>query len=247
MISLPVNLPHWISPCGKIILFNCHYQDLFDYYGENRFDLAIVDPPYGNKTDMTYNHERGKHYAKRKEYVKFNNDIAPDQKYFDDLDRVSKKKIVWGGNFFGIKGGVIAWNKHGEVFGEGEVAICNTHASVRFFDFAWNGMIQGDQKNKEIRIHSTQKPVQLYSYCLINYAKPGFKILDTHLGSASIAIAVDKCNKIDSMNLTFVGCEILPEIYDLAVKRVSEEIKKEYVRLVDDKNESFQHGLFDEE
>ena len=83
------------------------------------------------------------------------------------------------------------WNKEGTAFGEGEIAICSTHHSVRFFRYVWNGMIQHDMKHKEFRIHPTQKPVALYQWLLKNYAKPGDKILDTHGGSCSSAIACD--------------------------------------------------------
>jgi len=98
-------------------------------------------------------------------------------------------RIGRGGNYFGLSGGVIVWNKHGTAFGDGEVAICNTHQSVRIFDYTWNGMIQENMKSKEIRIHSCQKPVALYKYILNKYAVNGNNILDTHGGSFSHAIA----------------------------------------------------------
>ena len=78
-------------------------------------------------------------------------DNKPTNEYWNELFRISKNQIVWGGNFFGLKGGVIAWNKNGTAFGEGEVAICTTHNSVRFFEYTWNGMLQGNMKNKEMQ------------------------------------------------------------------------------------------------
>lgn len=104
-------------------------------------------------------------------------------------------------------GGVIAWNKHGTAFGEGEIAICSTHKSVKFFDYIWNGMIQFDMRNKEQRMHPTQKPVALYKWLLTNYAHPGDKILDTHVGSASSLIA---CY---DMGFDAVGFELDPDYY----------------------------------
>lgn len=180
---------------------------------DKSFDLAIVDPPYGNESDAmhTVSSERVK-LAKRNIYKKFKN-IIPDENYFNELKRVSKHQIIWGGNFFGLKGGVIAWNKFGTAFGEGEIAICSTHKSVRFFEYTWNGMLQGDMKNKELRIHQTQKPVKLYDWLLHNYAKPGQRILDTHLGSGSSAIAAHY------FGCDFVGCELDEDYYHASVNR----------------------------
>lgn len=241
-MNLPLHLPHYISPCGNIILINCHYDEVLNVAPDGYFNMGICDPPYGNDTDAINRAIGGKHAAQRKEYVEFENDLPPDQKYFDAINRACDKWIMWGGNYFGLKGGVIAWNKHGEVFGEGEVAICNTHASVRFFDFAWNGMIQGDMKNKEARIHSCQKPVQLYTYCILKYCKENFKIFDSHGGSCSIAVAVDKCNKMDGLNLTLVVCEKSQVIYNKAVDRLKIELNKEYVAITEKAQNTFQQS-----
>jgi site-specific DNA-methyltransferase (adenine-specific) len=246
-----MEIQNWQSEDGKIKLFRCHCMALMKLYPDRYFDLVISDPPYGNASDAVdlgnKKTNTGAHLATRKEYTEFNNSEPPDEEYFKELRRISKDQIVWGGNFFGLKGGVIAWNKNGTAFGEGEVAICSTHASVRFFEFTWNGMIQGDMKNKEIRIHTTQKPVQLYKYCLLNYAKSGFKILDTHLGSASIAVAIDQINKIDGLNLELTACELVEDIYYSALERVQNAVKTEYAPLFKEQNvETFQQSLFDE-
>jgi len=165
-------------------------MDAMSKMKDNAYDLAIVDPPYGSSADALKKEfdNSNKRAAKRKFYHHFKN-TPPNKDYFKQLYRVSRNCIVWGGNFFGLKGGVIAWNKNGTAFGEGEIALCTTHASVKFFEHTWNGMLQQDMKNKEKRIHPTQKPVALYKWLLKNYAKEGDKILDTHLGSGSIAIA----------------------------------------------------------
>ena len=178
---------------------------------DKQFDLAIVDPPYENNDAIDIDNGN-KHSAKRTKYHQFENK-APDPSYFIELDRVAKHWIIWGGNYFGLKGGAIVWNKHGTAFGKAELAICNTHHSVRIFDFTWNGMIQENMSNKETRIHPTQKPVQLYKWLLKNYAKPDMKIIDTHLGSGSSVIAAF------DFGCDFVGTEIDKDYYDAAVKR----------------------------
>jgi site-specific DNA-methyltransferase (adenine-specific) len=121
---------------------------------------------------------------------------------------------VWGGNFFGLSGGYICWWKHGTAFSECELAYCSMINSVRLYDFTWNGMLQGNMKDKEIRIHPTQKPVRLYKWLLSQYAKPGMKILDTHFGSGSIAIA---CNE---MNISLIASEIDTDYFNAACKRI---------------------------
>lgn len=112
--------------------------------------------------------------------------------------------------------GFLVWNKNGTAFGEGEIAICTTHKSVRIFEYTWNGMIQQNMKNKEIRIHPTQKPIALYEWILMNYAKEGDKILDTHLGSGSIAIA---CH---NLGYDLTACELDKEYYEAAIKRINQ-------------------------
>jgi len=196
-------------------------MELMARYPDNYFDLAIVDPPYGNidAIGLIDNKKKGKQATRRTSYKIFEN-IAPDNKYYLELERVSKNQIIWGGNFLGLCGGVIVWNKNGTAFGEGEIAICSTHKSVQIFEFTWNGMIQGDMKNKETRIHPTQKPVALYKWILSKYAKQGDKILDTHLGSGSIAIA---CHDLE-YDLT--ACELDTEYYDAAMKRINNHKKQ---------------------
>ncbi len=208
--------------CGKPMLGAVPYSEVYlmdcvagmRHYPDNYFDLAVVDPPYGNidAIGLTDNKRKGKQAAKRTNYKIFEN-IAPDDEYYCELARVSKNQIVWGGNFLGLCGGVIVWLKNGTAFGEAEVAICSTHKSVRVFEYTWNGMIQQNMKDKEIRIHPTQKPVALYDYIFANYAKQGDLILDTHVGSGSSRIAADKAG------LNFVGFEIDEEYFNAANKR----------------------------
>ena len=190
-------------------------------FSDNHFDLAIVDPPYGNidAIGLIDNKKKGKQATKRKGYHLFEN-IAPDNEYYLQLERVSKNQIVWGGNFLGLCGGVIVWQKNGTAFGEAEVAICSTHKSVKVFEYTWNGMIQQNMKDKEIRIHPTQKPVALYEWILHNFAKPNDLILDTHLGSGSSRIA---CHK---MGFNFTGIEIDPKFYEAQEKRFKDFVSQ---------------------
>jgi len=186
-------------------------------YSDKYFDLAIVDPPYGNidAIGLIDNKKKGKQATKRTNYKLFEN-IAPDDEYYCELARVSKNQIIWGGNFLGLCGGVIVWQKNGTAFGEAEVAICSTHKSVKVFEYTWNGMIQQNMKDKEIRIHPTQKPVALYKWLLHNYAKQGDKILDTHLGSGSSRIAAY------DMGFDFTAFELDKEYFEAQEKRFNQ-------------------------
>ena len=134
---------------------------------------------------------------------------SPDKSYFDELKRVSKNQIIFGANHMATKINAdsscwIVWDKeNGENdFADCELAYTSFKSAVRKFAFKWQGMLQGDMKHKEERIHPNQKPIKLYEWILKNYAKPGDKILDTHLGSGSSRIAAHE------MGFDFVGCEI---------------------------------------
>lgn len=186
------------------------------------FDLAIVDPPYGgaDAIGLTDNKTNGKQAAKRTEYKVFDN-VAPTEEYFNELKRVSKEQIIWGVNFYkvlGLEGGRIVWDKKGTVFGRAEIAYYSRSKSVQIFEYAWNGMIQGNMKNKEIRTHPTQKPVALYHWLLNNYAKEGDKILDTHVGSASSLIA---CH---DLKFDYLGFELDEDYYNTATERIKKHI-----------------------
>jgi site-specific DNA-methyltransferase (adenine-specific) len=200
----------------KSEVFNTDCLEAMKAYPDNYFELAIVDPPYGNIDAIgLIDNKKGKQATTRTKYKLFDN-IAPDNEYYLELARVSKNQIVWGGNFLGLCGGVIVWQKNGTAFGEAEVAICSTHKSVKVFEYTWNGMIQQNMKDKETRIHPTQKPVALYRWLLQNYAKEGDKILDTHLGSGSSRIAAD----MEGYN--FTGYELDKDYFQASVKRFND-------------------------
>ena len=197
--------------------------ELMARYEDNYFDLAIVDPPYGIGEDGKKNHSRGK-ATKSKLYTPKNWDKeTPNQKYFTELQRVSKNQIIWGANYMIDKikipsMGWVFWDKGMEAqdFSDGELAYTSFNRGLKKYRFIWNGMIQGDMKNKERRIHPTQKPVKLYEWLLMNYAKEGDKILDTHLGSGSIALA---CH---NLGFDLTACELDKEYYDAAIKRIDQ-------------------------
>jgi site-specific DNA-methyltransferase (adenine-specific) len=188
---------------------------------DNQFDLAIVDPPYGIGEDGGTNGTRGK-LAKSKIYISKGWDKeSPSVEYFNELIRVSKNQIVWGANHFISKipfdsSCWIVWDKdNGETdFADCELAWTSFKTSVRKIKWKWQGMLQQNMKNKETRIHPTQKPVKLYEWILDKYAKEGDKILDTHLGSGSIAIA---CH---NRGFDLTGFEIDKEYFDNASERL---------------------------
>ena len=205
-------------------------MELMARYPDNHFDLAIVDPPYGIDIG-NQSQGKGGGVAKKIDYtVKDWDKFAPDKKYFNELKRVSKNQIIWGANHFIDKipfGSPcwIVWDKiNGTTdFADCELAYTSFKTAVRKISWKWSGMLQQDMKNKEQRIHPTQKPAALYQWLLTNYAEPNFKILDTHLGSGSIAIAVDSVNKIEKMNLTLTACELDTEYYQTATQRIEEQ------------------------
>ena len=197
-------------------------------YPDNYFDLAIVDPPYGIGEDGGKSESRCKKTkVKPNNYKKKNWDnSAPNKEYFIELLRVSKNVIIWGANHFienipnQNSASWVVWNKQNgdNDFADCELAWTNHKTAVRMFEFRWAGMLQGDMKNKETRIHPTQKPAALYKWLLDKYAKPNDKILDTHLGSGSIAIA---CH---DYGFELTACELDKEYYDKAIQRIQNHL-----------------------
>ena len=190
------------------------------------FDLAIVDPPYGIGESGVKNRTRG-HVVKPKDYHPiFGEDREPPGvEYFEELKRVSKNQIILGANHFidliPFRSSCwLVWDKDngGTDFADCELAYTSFTSAVRKFTFRWNGMLQGNMKHKEERVHPHQKPVALYKWILKNYAKKGDKILDTHLGSGSSRIAAY------DMGFDFVGCEIDNYYFDAQEKRYKDHI-----------------------
>lgn len=173
---------------------------------DNYFQLSICDPPYG--VGMSGYETRPKSGNGSKWQVKQWDSAAPTGSYFDELFRVSINQVIWGANHFTTalpnSRGWVLWSKdtNGN-FSDGELAFTSFDRPLRIFNFTWDGCRQGNNaRNKERRIHPTQKPVALYKWLLTNYAKPGDKILDTHLGSQSSRIAAW------DLGFDFYGCEL---------------------------------------
>lgn len=200
-------------------------MELMARYPDKYFDLAIVDPPYGIKADTIQNDLGGrkgftKNAGKYKKYhlTNWDNEI-PTKDYFKELFRVSKNQIIWGGNyFFDVKlSGVIIWNKLGSGnFKDGEMA------KTSFNTFKIFSMSRADAyiNNGDNKIHPTQKPKELYKWLLDKYAKQGDKILDTHLGSGSIAIA---CH---DLGFDLTACELDTDYFNAAMKRIADHKKQ---------------------
>jgi site-specific DNA-methyltransferase (adenine-specific) len=199
-------------------------------YPDNYFDLAIVDPPYGidfsnfNRTNKASDGTR----VKANKYKNSNwDDSIPNDEYFIELIRVSKNQIVWGGNYFpilwnnGCKG-FIFWYKGNPVpnFADGELAWTSFNKVAKQFDFRYYGALQG-KTSAEDKIHPTQKPKELYKWLLDNYAKENDKILDTHLGSGSIAIA---CH---DYGFDLTACELDKEYFDKAMQRINNHVAQQ--------------------
>ena len=203
-------------------------------YPDKYFDLAIVDPPYGIGADIKNNGKNSDRHektslAKINTYNKTNwdNEI-PHDNYFIELKRVSTKQIIWGGNFFGLKGGYLYWHKNVTMptYSTGELAWLSWLKKLDFVNITWHGMLQQDMLNKEDRIHPTQKPVALYKWLLSNYAKQGDKILDTHLGSGSSRIAAYE------MGFDFTAFELDTEYFEAQEKRYKAHIAQLKLELV---------------
>jgi site-specific DNA-methyltransferase (adenine-specific) len=202
-------------------VFNMDCMEGMAKYPDKYFELAIVDPPYG--INITTDKIGSNKKAKTKNYIKKNWDKNyPNDLYFYELIRISKNQIVWGANHFISKipydsSCWIVWDKDNSAdFADCELAWTSFKSAVRKFKFRWNGMLQENMKNKEIRIHPTQKPVALYKWLLTNYAKQGDKILDTHLGSGSSRIAAY------DLGFDFTGFELDKDYFDAQEKRFND-------------------------
>jgi site-specific DNA-methyltransferase (adenine-specific) len=231
----------------KIEITNEDNMTLMARYPDNYFDLAIVDPPYGiNATNMQMGsapnrNEEGqysgistavkvkgrlnsgggklKNRMLNKSIIDWDNE-KPTKEYFEELFRVSKNQIIWGGNYFDLPPTrcFIIWNKNQpwDNFSQAEFAWTSFDKPAKLFTHSNRG-----GNNEETKIHPTQKPIYLYDYCLKHFSEDGMKILDTHLGSASIAIALDK------YNLELVACDLNKFYFNDAVKRLKNTLSQQ--------------------
>lgn len=200
-------MTHYKTDTLDLRLMDC--MELMRETPDKFYDLAVVDPPYGLGDRLS----DGGGVLEKRAYVQMYRekrwDNAPSIDYFEELFRVSKNQIVWGGNYFPLPPtrGVIAWDKIQDM------------PTLSAWEMAWTSfdcvarMYRNRSQNPD-RIHPTQKPVALYRWIFANYAKPGMRILDTHLGSASSAIAAH----YSGVHLT--GCELDPDYFAASIKRV---------------------------
>lgn len=219
---------------GKVNLFQGNCMDLMASKPDNYYDLAVVDPEYGiGASEMTMGSGRHK-FKKGKKW----DSKPPDITYFNELFRISRNQIIWGGNYFADKLPItphwLLWDKQNPnlSFAEGELAWVRVGKNLRIFKH-YSALVE-----KGGKIHNTQKPVKLYAWILHNYAKPDFKVLDTHGGSMSSAIAA-----------YYFGCEfdcieLDEDYYNDAVKRFKEQTMQAKTKFVSTKEEFKQEKLF---
>ena len=187
-------------------------MELMKRYPDKYFDLAIIDIPYGLGDKLT----QGGTWASKYKKGDADWDVLPPPEFFEQLFRISKNQIIWGGNYVQLPPTrcFLIWDK---------VALMDTMADC---EFAWTSFDRNAKtfrhvrNTSEKRIHITQKPIKLYAWILKNYAKQGDKIIDTHFGSGSIAIAVHKANIIDKMDLSIVACELDKDYFESSIQRV---------------------------
>lgn len=195
-------------------------------YPDKHFDLAVVDPPYfsGPERRAYYGRSVSATNIKRRNYPVTEHWQVPGADYFRELERVSKRYIVWGCNYYDYRfsPGRIVWDKcnGSSTFSDCEIAATNIHDSVRLYRYMWNGMMQGksvdeghimrgNKATNDVRIHPTQKPIDLYRWIFRTYAEDGWRILDTHVGSGTSRRAAWEAG------LEFVGFEIEKVYFDL--------------------------------
>lgn len=209
-----------------ISLYNCDCMDALRDMKDNSFDLLIADPPYGIGEDGSKNHTRGK-FAVSQDYRPYscNDKCPPPMEYFDTARRVSVNQIFFGANHFISRIPYdspcwLVWDKENGAtdFADCELAWTSFKSAVRIFRFRWQGMLQGDMRNKQRRIHPNEKPIALYEWILQNYASKGDRILDTHAGSCSSLIA---CYR---MGFEATAYEIDEYYFGKAVDRLEEEM-----------------------
>lgn len=207
---------------NQLLITNEDNLNLMSRYPDGHFDLAIVDPPYGLNIAKggSFHNLKGKRPANP--HLKKNWDSSiPSEEYFKELQRVSKNQIVWGGNYMTEylppSRCWIFWDKLKNVdnYADGELAWTSFDRNTKKVQIQHNGFLTQDRLMGEgASIHPTQKPVKLYEWILTNFAEKGFKILDTHLGSGSIALA---CH---NFGFDLVACELDADYYKNAIKRI---------------------------
>ena len=224
----------------KIAIYNCDNMELLRQTPEKYFDLAIVDPPYGlDVANMNMGAGKSKKASKiqnRKWKQKDWDKETPTKGYFDELFRVSKNQIIFGGNYFDLPPckNYIIWDKQipeGLSFADCEMAWTSFYKAPKIFRYS-------AYLDKQSKIHPTQKPKRLYEFILLNFAKEGDKILDTHLGSGSIALA---CH---NLGYDLTACELDADYYNQALKRIKQHTPQQKINFKNrTKTPSFQDKI----
>jgi len=214
-----------------MILINDDCMDVMREFKDGHFDLAIVDPPYFHDSKrMIMPGAKISTTGVERNHTDFDYQYwqVPSFEYFEELIRVSRHQIIWGINYFDFaglaKGGRIVWDKKNDqsTFSNAEIASCSMTEAVRMFRYTWGGMRQERMNwQKEEKIHPTQKPIALYEWLMLNYAESGQRILDTHMGSGSSAIAAA------NLGIDYTGIEIDPVMFDKAKKRIGQMTQQE--------------------
>ena len=207
-----------------IELLNIDCMEYMKSCEDNAFDLAITDPPYFNGPQKKGYYKGNNQIADVGDYKKLEPWKVPEQDYFDELKRVSKNQIIWGINYYNVSlpGGRVVWVKADQEtpFSQAEIAYHSFYNRIDVFKCLWSGFWKDGMTKGEKRIHPTQKPVVLYEWLLRKYSGTSQKILDTHLGSGSSAIAAHY------FGVDFVGCELDKDYYDAACERLEQETKQ---------------------
>lgn len=200
----------------KISIYNCDCMELLKQTPDKFYDLAIVDPPYGINRLHSGGMPKSSGFKKweRKDW----DSEIPKGEYWEQLFRISKNQIVWGGNYFieylkASQGWIFWFKQKGMTFADGELAWTSFDKATRQYDMSGMGGAN--------RIHPTQKPIKLYKWILDNYANQGDKIIDTHLGSMSIAIACA------DYGFELVGAELDKDYYEAGMKRVKQHLSQQ--------------------
>jgi site-specific DNA-methyltransferase (adenine-specific) len=210
-----MDLPSWTKASLKLYHADC--MDVMRQFPDGHFDLAVVDPPYGldmaserPRKDGRFAHNKPRDWDK----------AIPTLEYFTELRRVSCEQIIWGGNYFPLPPHqcFVFWYKQNPVpnFSDGEYAWTSFKRPAKCFPFRYYGGLSGNTSAPE-KIHISQKPIELYAWLLAEFAKPGQRILDTHLGSGSHAIAAHYAG------MDFTGIELDADYFAAACERIERE------------------------
>lgn len=222
--------------------FNMDCLDFMKELPDKCIDLVLTDPPYGIGEDGKKNHSRGSASNSDKWKGSKNSTCAgipstifkpkewdnqiPSKEIFDEIFRISKNQIIWGGNYFiehlNNTSSMIVWDKNNGTtdFADCELAWTSHKKAVRLFKYTWNGMLQGNMKNREKRIHPTQKPLNLFRWCIDKYSEENQIIFDPFLGSFTTAIASENCRNL------WLGCEKDPDYFKSGYHRYEQETKQ---------------------